>query len=138
MYFSYEQQLVISMSVILYKIKILSRSTFRHWIGHQKFLVIIFLQWLNDFRALICLDTILEVREFNVIPCGSLFLCKTYVYVLQCGKTAGFDLGTRQSNYECTFHEMSSRARPLTKHKRWRRGLVKRGRVWLCAGSRRR
>lgn len=42
----------------------------------------------------------------------ALFLCRTHVDVLQCGKIAGFDLGTRQSNYECTFQETSSRARP--------------------------
>lgn len=67
-----------------------------------------------------------------------LYFSAKHVGVLQCGKTAGFDLGTRQSNYECTFHEVSSRARPLTRHKRWRRGLARRGRAWLCAGSRRR
>lgn len=41
----------------------------------------------------------------------ALFLCKTHVDVLQRGKIAGFNLGTRQSNYECTFQETSSRAR---------------------------
>lgn len=52
-----------------------------------------------------------EDQERKFIVIAALFLCESRVGVLQRGKTAGFDLGTCQSNYECTFQRTSSLAR---------------------------
>lgn len=65
-------------------------------------------QLLEDVQ----IGALIEYSRWEFIVIVALFLRRTHVGVLQRGKIAGFDLGTRQSNYECTFQETSSRARP--------------------------